>query len=226
MIRNQLTKNLSDVLYHFYRYTLVALFSLSIIVEKGKDVLWINGHHTFLLDNLFRMITNLGDGLIFIPVIIIALFIRYEYAIMGVIISLCHGLLVSLFKHVLFPNLMRPKNVIDNDLLHFVPGVDVHSAHSFPSGHTTTAFCAALFIALISRNNTAGFVVLLAALLVGYSRIYLLQHFLIDVAAGAVMGCFITYVVWVSFSSFNKPAWMNARLELPVKRSSHKEKMA
>lgn len=220
------TNLLSDKNTGLYLPVLGLLFLLSIVVKKEHDVIWINGHHTDFTDQFFRMITHLGDGLLFIPLTIILVFVRFQYAIMCAIIALLHGLIVSLFKRVLFPGALRPKGILDNDLLHFVPGVDVHTAHSFPSGHTATIFCAALFIALVWRNKFLTIVFLIMALLVAYSRIYLLQHFLIDVAAGAVIGSFTTLITWHLFERINKPGWMNSRLEVkfsmaPFKKTMH-----
>ncbi|WP_333820661.1 phosphatase PAP2 family protein [Ohtaekwangia sp.] len=197
-----------------YLVILLLLFTSAILIDKGDDVLWINGHHSPWLDLFFRTITNLGDGAIFVPIIILALFIRFRYAIIGLIASIAHGLIVSLFKHVFFPGMERPKNFLHNDLLYFVPGVEVHGTNSFPSGHTATAFCAALFLAFITRNKVIGTFTLLLAFLVGYSRIYLAQHFLVDVAAGAIIGCFTTYIVWQIMELSNTPTWMNRRLTI------------
>ena len=210
------TNLLSNKNATLYLPVLGSLFLLSLFIEKGQDVLWINGHHSDVTDFFFTRITNLGDGWIFLPLTLILLFIRFQYAIMSAVIALLHGLIVSLFKRLLFPDALRPKSLIDNDLLHFVPGVDVHSVHSFPSGHTATIFCAALFIALLWRNRFLSILFIMLALLVAYSRIYLLQHFLIDVAAGAEVGCFTTAVTWQFFAAMKTPTWMNSRLQLTV----------
>jgi membrane-associated phospholipid phosphatase len=205
-----------------YRLVLIFLFIASLCVDKGMDVLWINGHYTAWLDSFFKTITNLGDGLIFIPITLLALFIRFRYAIAAVAASVAHGLLISLFKRLLFPGLERPRKFLGDDLIHFVSGIDVHNANSFPSGHTATAFCAALFLALLSRNKVIGIFALLLATLVGYSRIYLAQHFLIDVAAGAVIGSFTTYIAWQIVEFNTLPAWMNRKLNIPSASTNHK----
>ena len=199
-----------------YGSTLCLLFVLSLVIDKGSDVLWINGHHTVIMDRFFASVTHLGSGLIFVPILLVMLFIRFEYAIMCVVLSAGHGILISIFKKLLFPGLERPRNFLDNKLLHFIPGVEVHGSNSFPSGHTTTIFCAALFVTLVSKNKATGILMLILALSVGYSRIYLLQHFLVDVAAGAVLGCFTTYMVWQVFNANQKPQWMNSHLTLKV----------
>lgn len=197
---------------------LTVLAALSVVIPKGDDVRWINGHHTPFLDTCFSLITNLGDGLVMIPVLLAFLLIRFRYCLMLLIIAIGHGVLASIFKRFLFAGLERPRAFLGDELLHFVPGITVHSAHSFPSGHTATAFCTALLIALVTRHQAVRVVALLLALLVGYSRIYLGQHFLIDVAGGAVLGCGTTYITWIFLRYKTLPAWMDRKLRWQPRR--------
>ncbi len=196
------------------------LFIVSLIVPRGNDVLWINGNHSHTMDLAMRVITNAGDGLIFVPVILILAFVRFKFAILAAIVGAAHGLLVAIAKQVLFSGAPRPKSVLSPELLHFVPGVNVHAINSFPSGHTTTAFCLALLIALIFNNRTMSVLALLLALMVGYSRIYLLQHFLVDVAAGAILGSASTFIIWQSLGRHLNRPWMNLRVTLNLKRKT------
>lgn len=202
-----------------YIVVLTGLFLASMIVDKGEAVLFINSHHSHFLDNFMRSATYFGDGIIFVFVIFALLFLRYGYSLAAVAVWIANGILVSLFKRILFPGFLRPHEYLDGRLLHFVPGVEVHGLYSFPSGHTATAFAAALLIAYASRNRLVGVFTLMLALLVGYSRIYLLQHFLMDVAGGAIVGCFSTYVIWQLMESRHRPKWMDGRLRLSTKRN-------
>jgi len=208
---------LANQTYRIYFIALLVLFILSIFIEKGTDILWINGNHSPFLDAFFKTYTNLGDGLIFLPVLVIMLFIRYQYAIIGATVSILHGIIISVFKQLLFTDAPRPRGYMDNELIHFVSGVAVHSAHSFPSGHTATAFCLALFVSYVCRNQWVALLMLSYALLVGYSRIYLAQHFFIDVAAGAIIGSFTTFSMCLVFEANEHPQWMTNRLALPIK---------
>jgi membrane-associated phospholipid phosphatase len=198
--------------YCIYTCALLALLAGVVIIKKGEDVLFLNGMHTPLLDDAFRTVTNLGDGLIFIPIFIATLFISFRHTITVVSICLSSGIICSILKQLIFEEALRPKSVLAHDLLYFVPGVEVYGSHSFPSGHTTTAFCAAVFLALLTRNHVIGIICLLFALLVGASRIYLLQHFLIDVSAGAILGTFITYAAWQIVENLPSKEWMNRKI--------------
>ncbi len=63
---------------------------------------------------------------------------------------------------------------------------------SFPSGHTGAAFAVA-GVFLFNRHPAAPWL-LLAALLMGLSRLYLYVHFPSDVLTGAVVGLFLAFL--------------------------------
>jgi membrane-associated phospholipid phosphatase len=204
-------------LYFCYGITLSGLLLTAALVHKGDDVLWINGNHSLLLNGLFYSITNLGDGLIFVPITIVLLFVRFQYALVSATAGVLHGIICSVLKHQFFSATPRPAAIISHDLLYFIPGVDVHSHHSFPSGHTATIFCAVFLLSLIFQHRLLSISLLIIALLVGYSRIYLLQHFLIDVVGGALVGTITTFILWTVFEKNNRN-WMNSRIELQVRQ--------
>ena len=67
---------------------------------------------------------------------------------------------------------------------------------SFPSGHSTTVFALATMLALFEKNKKWNILYLLGALGVGYSRIYLGQHFLGDVLVGSGLGMLVAVLVY------------------------------
>ena len=71
---------------------------------------------------------------------------------------------------------------------HFVDGVTLHNYNSFPSGHTASAFALAVILAIYLKNKRVGLLLLFLAAMVGYSRIYLSQHFMEDVFIGSLIG--------------------------------------
>ena len=64
----------------------------------------------------------------------------------------------------------------------------MHDDFSFPSGHTTVAFCIFFGLALIIPNKKIGAALIVLASLVGFSRTYLSYHFLMDLVAGSFLG--------------------------------------
>ncbi len=170
---------------------LVAAAWLALLIPKGELEWIINQNHTPAMDFLFKYLTWLGDGIVMAFLIIGLLFYNYRLTVLASFSAILQAIFISLFKRWLFAGLERPLAFFDHDqALNFVEGVDVHTTNSFPSGHTTTAFALfALLFIIINKNDIliAG-MLLLGAVLVGFSRVYLLQHFVIDVYFGALFG--------------------------------------
>lgn len=158
---------------------------------KGELELLINHFHNSELDLFFRYITHLGDGSVLAVLLVVLLFYNYYSVILTAFTIIFQSILVSLFKRWIFKGLERPVAFFDEGItLNFVEGVDVHKFNTFPSGHTATGFAlfALLFIMINNRGVIFSTLVFILALLVGFSRVYLLQHFVIDVYFGAIIG--------------------------------------
>jgi undecaprenyl-diphosphatase len=65
--------------------------------------------------------------------------------------------------------------------------------HSFPSGHTATAFAGATVLSAFAPRYRLAFYAL--ACLIGFSRLYNGVHYPTDVAAGAVLGTLVALVM-------------------------------
>jgi membrane-associated phospholipid phosphatase len=206
-----------------YTYGLVigTMVLLAILIPKTQDVLLVNSTHTEFQDNLFRVITYLGDGVVFVPIVIILLFVRFYDALATTALALVLGIVTSVLKRWLYADAGRPITHIDNSLLYFVPGVDVHSHHSFPSGHTATIFGLVVFFSLLSGRKNVSVLLLIIGLLVGYSRIYLLQHFLIDVTVGAILGTTTALLVYSVFAHRKYVPWMDKNLQMHFRTGQH-----
>lgn len=192
---------------------LFLIMSFLLFLDKGSIVLWVNARHSPFFDLFFKYYTNLGNGFVFVIIGLGFFFIRYYYVLLTAAIGIFHSLLVNLFKHVLFTDSPRPRAFFhDDSLIHFVDGVTVHSQHSFPSGHTASAFAAALLLAFIAKRTSTRIALLLAAALVGYSRMYLFQHFYEDVFTGMILGLFSATVIWYSGKALPHKAWMDKKL--------------
>jgi len=183
-----------DKAFRYLIFMVAAVLLLSsplLLIDKELPTLWINQYHTAFLDHLFYYFTYLGDGLILIPVVIFLLFKRYVWAGLFTFFTIFEAVLVQLvLKKWLFAHIERPASYIPHfDSLHQVAGVNIHHLHSFPSGHTQTIFMIIIFIALASRKNVyLNSFLILIAVFTALSRVYLLQHFFVDIWFGALIG--------------------------------------
>jgi membrane-associated phospholipid phosphatase len=101
----------------------------------------------------------------------------------------------------------------------WVEGVELNSYFSFPSGHATAAFSMCLALAIIVGKVRWSAVFAVVAALLAYSRVYLSQHFLQDIMAGAALGTVVSFLVylWLYRSVFAKRAWLARRVVHPPK---------
>jgi len=187
--------------YIFYAFLILGMVIL-LSFDKGDVLLWINHNHSFFYDILFKYFTYLGDGIIFGLVLIYFLISNYFYAAVTSLIILIQTLIVQGLKRFLFADEVRPQMFFDNfNDLHQVNGVDIHAYNSFPSGHTATAFAIAVVLSLYFKNKLVTTLGIFAAIIVGISRIYLLQHFFIDVYIGSIIGFMVSCMAYYALSN-------------------------
>jgi undecaprenyl-diphosphatase len=68
---------------------------------------------------------------------------------------------------------------------------------SFPSNHVANCFAAAFFLSFSYRQGTPFFLIMAA--IVGYSRIYVGEHYPLDVLGGALLGGICTLLIMMSW---------------------------
>ncbi|WP_233897686.1 phosphatase PAP2 family protein [Tenacibaculum piscium] len=180
---------------------LSTLFFSSTSMPKGDFLITFNKYHNSFLDFFFKYITYLGDALLYLPLAILCFFIKKKNIKYLIYLLLIQTGFSWFLKKLIFKGAPRPKAYFSNDLfssLHKVPEVTIHSYNSFPSGHTLTVFSLFFFTLFFFKiNKNWQFTLLLLTCLAGLSRVYLLQHFLIDVAFGAFLGFISTFIVLV-----------------------------
>jgi len=163
------------------------LFSLSILLGRENLFLSLNTNLGWWPDQFFSLLTQLAEGWIWIPYLVfVAILYKKEVAFI-MINFVTSTLLTQLPKNYIWPNVNRPiASGIPISKIHTVPGVELHTYNSFPSGHSATAFTLLLLTAYLFPNKKVLVLATLYAIICGYSRIYLGQHFPIDVAGGII----------------------------------------
>ncbi len=201
-------------------FSIIWIISITFVIINSKidTHLMLNGYHSGSLDLFFKYFTEAG-GLIPFVILFILLFYNYRAAAF-IAATLALSSSISRICKEIF-NASRPLVVFENHNIEFpiVQGVDLHRSLSFPSGHTTTAFAVFLALAMLSKNSWIKISCLIIALLAGYSRIYLSQHFLEDVVAGSLIGIFSTVVL---SSLFVNKIWGNSNIINSIKGTSKK----
>lgn len=198
----------------FFPYLLFIVFGAVLIImnNKAETHLAINALHHTIFDFLFYYITFLGDGIMAVIVVVMLLAIRFRYALIVGVSNIIASSITQLLKNTLFSDVLRPKKFFEGiEELYFVPGVENYYYNSFPSGHTTCAFALYCSLALILDKPAYKLLFFIIALLVGYSRIYLSQHFFEDVYAGSLIGVVITIFVFY-FIQKNTESWYEKSL--------------
>ena len=174
-----------------------------LIVPKAELHLALCQPHTRFLDVVIPAFTNLVDWLPYL-VVLLLLFYRAGWATFLASNLLLSTLIVQPIKHILCaprPLTWFVENMPDVSLP-LVEGVRMNYWLSFPSGHTTTFFVLffSLSIILYAENikgkNILSFLCFLCASFGAYTRIYLSQHFALDIFAGILIAVCSTLVLY------------------------------
>lgn len=169
-------------IFVFWIAALAAIF----IYDRVTLHLLLNALHHPIANKFFLYTTHLGGGIAVSAALLFAyvknrnlffeLLLGYSFAIAT----------VALFKYFIWPNAPRPTALIDG--LTLVPGFVNDASRTFPSGHTTTIFCMGTLFQHYLKKSWQKCAIAIGCILVGYSRVYLSQHFTIDVLVGAMLG--------------------------------------
>ena len=174
-----------------------------LVVPKAELHLALCQPHTRFLDVVIPAFTNLVDWLPYL-VVLLLLFYRAGWATFLASNLLLSTLIVQPIKHILCaprPLTWFAENM-PNIRLPLVEGVRMNYWLSFPSGHTTTFFVLffSLSIILYAENikgkNILSFLCFLCASFGAYTRIYLSQHFALDIFAGILIAVCSTLVLY------------------------------
>jgi len=195
-----------------YLLLLAACFVIKLLFSRVTIYFEVNSWHWPFTDFLAPYVTDLGEGW---TIVIISLFIALFNYRAAFLMATSYGL-TAILAQIIKPifNAPRPTLYFKDQLsrIHLVKGVEIYTHNSFPSGHTVTAFTAAVVATYLCKNKSLSFLFLLIAILVGFSRMYLSEHFFEDVTAGSVIGVILTifWLGWLDSRKFiHSSGWNN-----------------
>ena len=132
--------------------------------------------HNTVTDTVFPIITSLGEaGIGWIVLSLVLLCFKKTRRTGGLV--LIAMTVTLLFGELTLKNIicrLRPCNVFTN----FPMLIARPTSYSFPSGHTSSSFAAALILTL--RHKKVGWLAYIPAVLIAFSRIFLFVHYPTD----------------------------------------------
>ncbi|TSD67820.1 phosphatase PAP2 family protein [Inquilinus sp. KBS0705] len=213
---------LKDVLYRirFFFIPYMALLCACLIIKlcyTRADIFFaVNSLYSHWADVAAPYVTDIGDGITVLIIAAVFCLVNYRAAFLLVSSYALTALVAQILKYSF--DMPRPKVYFADQLnrIHFVPDLYILATRSFPSGHTVTAFMAGVVFTYLLKNKKWGVLLFVVAVLVGYSRMYLSQHFFEDVTAGSVIGVIVTFL-WLSYIDrkvfINSPGWNRGLLK-------------
>ena len=153
---------------------------------------YITDHfHNVALDKVMPIITYLGNGGLIWIILSIVLMINNKYRKIG-FLTLCSMVLGAILGEVILKQIFhRSRPFIE------LPGLELlikkPLTYSFPSGHTLSAFAAAGVIGGMIKKFKQS--VMILAILIAFSRLYLFVHYPSDILVGMVLGLLCAKIV-------------------------------
>ena len=148
----------------------------------------LNSWHPSWLDRFFMLYTHAGNGwfAVILSLLFYFVFRRHKLGLVLLFAYALTGIAAQVIKPLV--EAPRPGSYFSAKLPFFMDAIQHRGLNSFPSGHTVTAFAIAGVLAYYTQQKWHHLFLILLAVLAGYSRIYLSQHFLADVMAGSLIG--------------------------------------
>ncbi|MHB1920787.1 MAG: phosphatase PAP2 family protein [Chitinophagaceae bacterium] len=170
-----------------------------ILFTKEQLFFFFNLHYNHLGNLVIPWFTFIGTGWIFGIILLgLLVFKKYRLFFLGLLSLLVPFLVTALIKN--WVDAPRPALYFHGkQRFHTVANIPIHQYLSFPSGHTTDAFSLFCFLSLVIPQKRWGIFFFIFSWMVAYSRMYLGQHFFLDVFAGSIIGTLFPLIIYWYF---------------------------
>jgi len=169
--------------------------------------LYLNGLHNDFLDLTMLWISNKFIWIPFYLGLLVLIVRKHEWRsliiiipILILLITLSDQISVQIFKNG-FERLRPCHNEDLKNLVHLVGNCG--GKFGFISSHACNTFALSAFIIYVMKSKSLVYIMIVWAVVVSYSRIYLGVHYPADVLVGALIGWLIGYAVWNITKSAN-----------------------
>lgn len=180
---------------------------LFMFMDSSYIVLIVNNLTTSAhLDSIMKPYTDLATGWALLALaVLLLLFVSLRYSAMMCVCGIVGNIAVYILKRYVFFNEMRPTVEFGlHQFSHVMANYSYLEKYSFPSGHTMAAFVIAGILSSFIKNKYAQIGFFAYAILIAFSRIYLLEHFYRDVFWGAIIAYCAVALVLSAYSIFEK----------------------
>jgi len=179
--------------------TIISILAVFGLFNLGNRLLFleINKLINPYFSTFFKYYTHLGDGLTFVLVSLFFLFKQRKWFYLFSGTFLVSSGVSRICKDIIFTNSPRPVKFFEMEglTIQTIEGLTTHQWNSFPSGHSITVFAMCTILATYISRGWMSIFISVAAVTAAFSRVYLAQHFVLDVLAGTWIGIFSAFIV-------------------------------
>ncbi len=168
-----------------------------------------------LFDNFFYYITYLGDGSVAFILLLFILFYNVRLGICCTTSFLVAAIVSTILKYGFYDDVMRPWFVFQYFVkipITYVDTDNLNIHNSFPSGHSTQVFAIFICLAFFAKKNLNKLLFLALSLLTAFSRVYLSQHWLVDITVVSLIGSSTSLLLYYYFITKDRLPKLNKPL--------------